>query len=214
MIKIENIAEYGIEPAIRGMRNPMNSWAKSDTKYLFDENMKVVPILGKNDRDLMLRLAAAGPEHRKFMRMMTVTMDITAPLYWWKEMDTYKVGTVCDSCSTMHKIHAKPFSIDDFSTEHLTMPMLEAFAAFIPNLENCRQEYLKCEDKIWWWNMIQMLPSSYNQRRTMQFNYEVLRNIYWQRKNHKLTEWRTFCETILSELRYPELITAGKETDT
>lgn len=210
MIQIENIAEYGIEAAIRGMRNPMNSWAKSDTQYLLDENMKTVPILGINDRDLMLRLVAAGPEHRKFMRMLVVSFDIVAPLYWWKEFDTYKVGTVCNSCSTMHKVHAKPFIPGDFSCEHMSFRSLTALLNTIDVLNIERENFNASQDKECWYQMIQLLPSSYNQRRTICTNYETLRNIYWQRRDHKLDEWRVFCEKLATELRYPMLITTSE----
>lgn len=214
MIKLENIETYGWEAAVRGMRNPMNSWDKSDSVILPTENIIDV---GKNDLALMKKLAAAGTDHRKFMRMINVTMDITAPLYWWKEFDTYKVGTVRDSCSTMHKIHAKEFTFADFSREHLctsdvqyyqvndteedeaidlSTSALEILGVTIQALNAYRKLYLKTNDKKFWRQMIQLLPSSYNQRATVQLNYEVLANMYKSRKNHKLDEWREFCKEI------------------
>ena len=234
MLKLENTEVLGWEAAIRGMRNPMNSWEKSDSSFedvfedpenFHDYYMKSVEI-GPNDIDLMTRLRNAGTDHRKFMRMITVYVDITGPLYWWKEFDTYKVGTVANSCSTMHKIHEKEFTLDDFSHDHLMewsdyedeakqfgpdrlcnfkFYMIDTIVA----LNNARELYLKTKDKKYWWQMIQLLPSSYNQRRTVMLNYEVLANIYKSRKNHKLDEWHTFCDWIES-LPYSELIT-GKE---
>lgn len=230
MIKIENIVlphENQWEAVIRGMRNPLNSWDKSDSKECRDLicgecNEGCLPysngfIIGSNDFDLMKRLDNAGTEHRKFMRMITVYIDITAPLYWWKEFDTYKVGTVANSCSTMHKIHAKEFELNDFSCEHLEtisrfdtdgeeykpyMVMKET----IKCLNACRKTFLETKDKTDWWQMIQLLPSSYNQKRTVMLNYEVLANMYRQRNRHKLDEWRTFCEWIKT-LPCSELIT-------
>ncbi len=209
MIKIENHEVSGFEAAIRGMRSPMNSWDKSDSN----------PIDGIGDRDLelMKNLVKAGSDHRKFMRFITVTVDVTAPLYWWKEYDTYKVGTVANSCSTMHKIHAKEFTLDDFSTEHLMVSGTEMMMRTIKVLNDCRNAYVNYDTwdnngydkplkKELWWQMIQLLPTSYNQRRTLLLNYEVLRNIYHARKNHKLDEWHGFCEWIES-LPYSELIT-------
>ena len=195
MIKIENVNVYGWEAAIRGMRNPMNSWDRSDSHAF---------LIGEEDRKLMHKLAKAGNEHAKFRRMLNVTMDITAPLYFWKEFDTYKVGTVSNSCSTMHKIHSKEFTLDDFSVEHLYTNNLEAFGTIISALNEAREVYLKTKEKEDWWQMIQLLPSSYNQRRTVQLNYEVLNHIYHQRKNHKLDEWREFCDYILKTLPYSE----------
>lgn len=189
MIKIENIETFGWEAAIRGMRNPMNSWDKSDT--WFTEHGASV---GPNDLKLMKTLIKAGTDHRKFLRMINVTMDITAPLYWWKEFDTYKVGTVANSCSTMHKIHEKEFTMDDFSHEHVVDSNLLWMIPY--ELNKYRDEYLKTKDKRYWWQMIQLLPSSYNQKRTVQLNYEVLMNMYKSRKNHKLDEWIDFCEEI------------------
>lgn len=250
MLKIENTEVMGWEAAIRGMRNPMNSWEKSDSRFSlledcgdcthcnlrFDECNEQQ--IGPNDLDLMTRLRNAGTDHRKFMRMITVYLDITAPLYWWKEFDTYKVGTVANSCSTMHKIADKEFTLEDFSHEHLIdaedfrmdnfesmiyedgqetewpriyfSSPLDDLKDTIAKLNLCRRLYLdesiKADRKIYWWQMIQLLPSSYNQRRTVMLNYEVLANIYKSRRNHKLDEWHTFCDWIES-LPYSELIT-------
>lgn len=247
MLTIEKTETYGWEAAIRGMRNPMNSWDKSDTKicdaYQVGEccggwiygicpyhdscengvwvNEFQSVHLGQNDFDLMKRLSKAGTDHRKFMRTIVVYCDITAPLYWWKEFDTYKVGAVANSCSTMHKIHSKEFEIDDFSHEHLIEG--EAFAfplgggwrgidarevlyCTIECLNNARKRYLETKNKKYWWQMIQLLPSSYNQKRTVMLNYEVLVNMYKSRKRHKLDEWRMFCDWI-ETLPYFELIT-------
>lgn len=235
MITITNVEIYGWEAAIRGMRNPMNSWNKNDSyfgdSYLEDENTYVKSHIGPNDLDLMKRLVKAGTDHRKFMRMITVSCDITAPLYWWKEFDTYKVGTVANSCSTMHKIADKKFTLDDFSYEHLieetpeelkewgvgvdwddashTIWPKDILELVIEGLNNCREAYLKTKNKKYWWQMIQLLPSSYEQKRTIMINYEVLANIYKSRKNHKLEEWTTFCYWI-EMLPYSELIT-GEE---
>ena len=240
MLKIENTEVLGWEAAIRGLRNPMNSWAKSDsawhpTENTFDEDDVPVTIasgfrVGPNDLDLMKRLSKAGSTDAKYRRMINVTADVTAPLYWWKEYDTYKVGTVANSCSTMHKIHSKEFTMEDFSHDHLLnaeCPLFEftwdngMFARnvqpidflqnfIVPALNICRQKYLETKNKDYWWQMIQLLPSSYNQRRTIQLNYEVLAAIYPKRKDHKLDEWHTFCDWIRS-LPYSELIT-GEET--
>lgn len=222
MLKIENVDVMGWEAAIRGMRNPMNSWDKSDShwSHLYDAPNAVMVIdenaflLGENDFDLMKRLRNAGTDHRKVMRMIIVYVDITAPLYWWKEFDTYKVGTVANSCSTMHKIHDKEFTREDFSHEHLFDFMtgdvellpIEILDYTINCLNLCRERYLKTNDKEYWWQMIQLLPSSYNQRRTIMLNYEVLANIYKSRRNHKLDEWHTLCDWIKG-LPYSELIT-------
>lgn len=237
MLKIENIDVMGWEAAIRGMRNPMNSWEKSDSEFNRDPdygcsgpcpcedfgNTCDCCTIGPNDLNLMARLRNAGTDHRKFMRMITVYMDITAPLYWWKEFDTYKVGTVADSCSTMHKIHAKEFTLSDFSHEHLTDEELYwwvdeeinvryrnsgvlSLLNTIDALNAARKKYLETKDKKYWWQMIQLLPSSYNQRRTVMLNYEVLANIYKSRRNHKLDEWKAFCKWIES-LPYSKLIT-------
>ena len=258
MLKLENTEVVGWEPAIRGMRNPMNSWEKSDSHYecheydkLSDDDKNVYLIdgyvPGPNDYQLMTQLRNAGTDHRKFMRMITVYVDITAPLYWWKEFDTYKVGTVANSCSTMHKIADKEFTLEDFSIEHLfdenSLPpyeeridieRCEPLAAIDVNGQRCyytpknfmnmmcnvlnhfRELYIICpnelvpEKKAYWWQMIQLLPSSYNQRRTVMLNYEVLANIYKSRKNHKLDEWHTFCDWI-ETLPYNEFITGRKE---
>lgn len=221
MIKFENTEVVGWGSAIRGMRNPMNSWGKSDSHR---DGCSRTPLcykskyynVGPNDLDLMTRLRNAGTDHRKFMRMITVYVDIIAPLYWWKEFDTYKVGTVANSCSTMHKIHAKEFTVDDFSHEHLFTEenlrydaepdSLKLLNTIIDALNVYRLAYLEEGDKSIWWQMIQLLPSSYNQHRTVMLNYEVLANIYKSRKNHKLDEWIDFCKWI-ENLPYSELIT-------
>lgn len=252
MLKIENTEVTGWEAAIRGMRNPMNSWKKSDSffcgspKCCFNDD-ECNPScarygqgfnIGDADLDLMTRLRNSGIDHRKFMRMITVYLDITAPLYWWKEFDTYKIGTVANSCSTMHKIHAKEFTLEDFSCEHLIGSPIPNFNKHVHVTEKAeagnkcysfgigatpicfmewvigvlnayRELYLETKDKDYWWQMIQLLPSSYNQRRTVMLNYEVLANIYKSRKDHKLDEWHTFCDWIKS-LPHSELIT-GKE---
>lgn len=239
MIKFEHTEVVGWRAAIRGMRNPLNSWGKSDTVNICllrqDECPNCVghmcdPMIGYNDMDLMKRLRNAGTDHRKFMRMLVVYVDITAPLYWWKEFDTYKIGTVANSCSTMHKIHAKEFALDDFSCEHLdhsidcasndpTYQMgdfyypeytsLDILKLTVEALNFHRKQYLETKDKKYWWQMIQLLPSSYNQKRTVMLNYEVLANIFAARRNHKLDEWKTLCEWIRT-LPYSELIT-GEE---
>lgn len=258
MIKIENVEVMGWEAAIRGMRNPKNSWDRSDSDYRpilckrcdncmsyqlekWDDceqceveqqtNANDGFMIGPNDLDLMTRLRNAGTDHRKFMRMITVYLDITAPLYWFKEFDTYKVGTVANSCSTMHKIADKEFTLEDFSCEHLVdamdiepecpellmdvTPYQDGSICFSPSgvlaytvrmLNICRNAYLKNKDKKYWWQMIQLLPTSYNQRRTVMLNYEVLANIYKSRRNHKLDEWHTFCDWI-ETLPYSQLIT-------
>lgn len=241
MIKVENTCVCGWEAAIRGMRNPLNSWDKSDSGYCqgrssFCNTCNLKPdddyapcylatemkgkefVVGVNDFDLMKRLVSAGSDHSKFMRMINVTVDVTAPLYWWKEADTYKVGTVRNSCSTMHKISAKEFTLDDFSHEHLIGDCIEFLTNIIDVLNEVRDAYIdydNIKDKLisditnkkdLWWQLIQLLPSSYNQRATLQLNYAVLRNIYHSRKNHKLDEWHTFCDWIES-LPYSELIT-------
>lgn len=224
MIKIENQEVVGFEHAIRGMRNPMNSHIKSDSCFCdlcvgrdVDEGYCPIDnsgrdidayynngcfVIGNNDLDLMKRLVKAGTDHRKFMRMIVVYADITAPLYWWKEYDTYKVGTVANSCSTMHKIHEKEFALDDFSHEHLLDVNLDVLNSIINGLNNMRYNYINfetlntpcyVEKKDYWWQMIQLLPSSYNQKRTVMLNYEVLKNMYHSRKTHKLDEWHTFC---------------------
>lgn len=237
MLKIENVEVMGWEAAIRGMRNPMNSWDKSDSfipcdvktkchectdnqrcaKYFCDGlAFRRNQFLGPNDLDLMKRLRAAGTDHGKFMRMITVYLDITAPLYWWKEFDTYKVGTVANSCSTMHKIHSKRFERDDFSIEHLKNcdehHWMVCMDNIISSLNVAREKFLETKDKKYWWQMIQLLPSSYNQRRTVMLNYEVLANMYKSRKNHKLDEWVEFCKWI-ETLPYSELITGEKKEE-
>ena len=199
MIKIENIDVYGFEAAIRGARNPMNSWDRMDSCYNNGEFE-----IGENDYKLLKNLTIAGPEHRKWNRMVTVTMDITAPLYWWKEYDTYKVGTVANSCSTMHKIQAKKFEMSDFSVEHLRS--LGVMHEVIDELNFYRDKFNKSKSKDDWWEMIQLLPTSYNQKRTVHLNYEVLGTIYHQRRHHKLDEWHVFCDTI-ETLPYSEFIT-------
>ena len=236
MLKIEKFKVLGWEHAIRGMRNPKNSWEKSDSGWepQFDTAQGPVAgefIIGPNDYTLMKNLRNAGTDHRKFMRMITVYLDITAPLYWWKEFDTYKVGTVANSCSTMHKIHAKEFTLEDFSCEHLLeqkdvnvpddsccnwnwegcgiIAPIDILEETISMLNRAREMFLETKDKKYWWQMIQLLPTSYNQKRTVMLNYEVLANIYKSRRNHKLDEWHTFCDWI-EELPYSELIT-GKE---
>ena len=216
MIKIENIDVYGFEAAIRGARNPMNSWDRMDSGYNNGEFE-----IGENDYKLLKNLTIAGPEHRKWNRMVTVTMDITAPLYWWKEYDTYKVGTVANSRSTMHKIQAKEFELDDFSRDHLYEEengWIEdeygykwccaptCLETTINTLNAYRYQYNKTKDKKYWWQMIQLLPSSYNQKRTVHLNYEVLGTMYHQRRHHKLDEWVEFCDTIKT-LPYSEFIT-------
>lgn len=254
MLKIENTEVTGWEAAIRGMRNPMNSWEKSDSIFVEDgeyhdicgnsgpyngtvTDTETFFEIGEKDFDLMTRLRNSGTDHRKFMRMITVYLDITAPLYWWKEYDTYKVGTVANSCSTMHKIHDKEFTLGDFSHEHLIsncngdnnnaiwykdppkngpidcpimFSPLDALRITIGVLNTNRKAYIETKDKKYWQQMIQLLPSSYNQRRTVMLNYEVLANIYKSRRNHKLDEWHTFCDWI-KNLPYSELITGEKK---
>lgn len=213
MLKIENAEVLGWEHAIRGMRNPKNSWEKSDsTFHLMIDDDKAEDFIGENDLKLMTTLRNAGTDHRKFMRMITVYLDITAPLYWWKEFDTYKVGTVVNSCSTMHKIAAKEFTLEDFSHEHLQEDSVAVLETVIHTLNVHRNWFnnkVLDDPKIDWWQMIQLLPSSYNQKRTVMLNYEVLANIYKSRRHHKLDEWHTLCDWI-EGLPYSELIT-GKE---
>lgn len=192
MIEIQRVSVMNLENAIRGARNPMNSWAKSDSSY--DENGSYV--LGENDLGLARKLCRAGSDHRKFIRQIFVSADITAPLYWWKEYDTYKVGTVANSTSTMHKIHSNPFRAEDFSCEKMNPETREYFESVIAFLEKIRVKYNETKDKTDWYSMIQLLPTSYNQMRTCTFNYENLGNIYHARKNHKLDEWHTFCDWI------------------
>ena len=235
MLKIENFEVMGWEHAIRGMRNPMNSWDKSDSYFTqvvdceTDLKANAEHFVGDNDHQLMMSLAKGGPVHAKYRRMITVYLDITSPFYWWKEFDTYKVGTVANSCSTMHKIHAKEFTLEDFSCEHLIDDIHECWADNIEAGPECRStplniledvvfalnqyrdKFLETKDKKYWWQMIQLLPTSYNQKRTVMLNYEVLHNIYHSRKNHKLDEWHVFCDWIES-LPYSELITGQEET--
>ncbi|MBO5945734.1 MAG: hypothetical protein J6Q69_03935 [Clostridia bacterium] len=206
MLKVERISVMNMENAIRGARNPLNSWAKMDSYY----NEKGDFILGENDLSLATRLAKAGSDHRKYLRQIMVSMDITAPLYWWKEFDTYKVGTVANSTSTMHKIQAKEFSRDDFSCEKLTGKSVEVMDAVIAALEEERVKFIETKDKANWINMIQLLPSSYNQMRTVTMNYEVLINIYYARKTHKLSEWHVLCDEI-KKLPYAENLILIKE---
>lgn len=211
MIKIENIDVYGWEAAIRGMRNPKNSWDRSDSKYEMYVDGEWHYEIGENDLALMKNLSAAGTDHAKFLRMINVTMDITAPLYWWKEHDQYKVGTTTNSCSTMHKIQDREFTLDDFSIENLYEDVIQnPFNKIIDCLNFFREIYLLNKDKDDWWQMIQLLPSSYNQKRTVQLNYAVLKNMYFARRNHKLDEWHTFCNTVLS-LPYFEAICVDTE---
>lgn len=253
MIRLTNTKTYGWEAAIRGMRNPMNSWEKSDSWFslyknyfdwesggfeshdIYDKSeffdLGELPFIqglsiGPNDHDLMMKLAKGGSVHAKYRRMINVTVDILAPLYWWKEFDTYKVGTVANSCSTMHKIHAKEFTLDDFSHEHLTRLAdghdahetaikddicytypIDVLWEIIDILNHNRAKFLETKDKRYWWQMIQLLPSSYNQLRTVQLNYEVLSGIYISRKDHKLDEWREFCEWMEKDLPHSEIIT-------
>jgi hypothetical protein len=192
MIKVERISVCNLENAIRGARNPMNSWSRMDSYY----NEKGEYILGENDLALASKLAAAGSDHRKFLRQIIVSMDITAPLYWWKEFDTYKVGTVANSTSTMHKIQAKEFSREDFSCDRLTDDALAVLDSLIAYLEGERVKFNETKDRSSWHNMIQLLPSSFNQMRTVSMNYEVLINIYYARRSHKLAEWHTLCDVI------------------
>jgi hypothetical protein len=232
MIKIENTDVYGFEAAIRGMRNPMNSWDISDSGYCEGrsarcDNCPIAPdeyslchsalvnegklyVVGEKDFALMKQLVRAGSDHSKFMRMITVTCDITAPMYWWAEMDTYKVGTVRNSCSKMHTIHKRDLTMDDFSTDHLYEDEICAMQELIDRINCNRQCFMDTGIKQDWWQIIQLLPSSYNQRATWQANYAVLRNIYHARKSHKLNEWHDFCTWIKSDLPYSELITEGE----
>ena len=242
MLKIENVEVMGWEHAIRGMRNPKNSWEKSDSEFevLYDDIPGSIEVknediwfsyIGPKDKDLMMTLRNAGTDHRKFMRMITVYLDITAPLYWWKEFDTYKVGTVANSCSTMHTIHKREFDRNDFSSEHVmricekntpvvyhpsgntALAPIDVLDITIAMLNKARDLYLQTKDKQYWWQMIQLLPSSYNQKRTVMLNYEVLANMYKSRKDHKLDEWHDFCDRI-KELPYSELITGSRKIPT
>lgn len=207
MLKAERISVMNIENAVRGARNPLNSWDRSDSHY--DENGNY--ILGENDLSLCMRLAKSGSDHRKYLRQIFVSIDITAPLYWWKEFDTYKVGTVANSCSTMHKIHSKPFELDDFSHERMDEGSVEVLKVLIDHLEKERQKFCgNKEDRTPWHNMIQLLPTSYNQMRTVTLNYENLINIYYARKNHKLAEWHVLCDAI-AQLPYARELIMIKE---
>lgn len=206
MLKVEKVSVVNMENAIRGARNPMNSWARMDSYY----NEKGEYVLGENDLALASKLAAAGSDHRKFLRQIIVSMDITAPLYWWKEFDTYKVGTVANSTSTMHKIQAKEFEREDFSCDRLTDDALAVLDSLIAYLEGERVKFNETKDRTYWHNMIQLLPSSYNQLRTVSMNYEVLINIYYARRSHKLAEWHTLCEAI-EKLPYADKLILVKE---
>ena len=212
MIKITDTQVFGWEAAIRGMRNPLESWDKSDSFWQcvdydsLNENDIYEYEIGPNDLSLMMKLRNAGTDHRKFMRMITVYVTITAPLYWWKEFDTYKVGTVANSCSTMHTIHKKEFTTEDFSNEHLDRESYNLLEAIVANLNICRKRYLNSKNKDEWWQMIQLLPSSYNQKRTVMLNYETLYRIHESRTGHKLDEWNIMCKWIES-LPYSELLT-------
>lgn len=212
MIKIERTKVYGWEPAIRGARNPMNSWERSDTVYDVAGKELPVPMIGPNDMSLLHRLSVSGSDHGKFLRMITVAVDLTAPLYWWKEFDTYKVGTVANSCSTMHKIHAKVFEMDDFSHEHMTSNSRKLLKTVIMTLNMYRDKYTRLKNKRDWQQMIQLLPSSYNQLRTVTLNYEVLKRIYFARRHHRLEEWHVLCDWI-EELPYFKEIVLEGETD-
>ena len=209
MLKVERISVMNFENAIRGARNPLNSWARMDSYYDEDGNY----ILGENDLSLAKKLAKAGSDHRKFLRQIMVSMDITAPLYWWKEFDTYKVGTVANSTSTMHKIQAKEFTREDFSCDRMTDDCLAALDAVIAYLESERVRFVETKDKSAWHNMIQLLPSSYNQMRTVTMNYEVLINMYYARRYHKLAEWHTLCDAILALPYASELICVKENTE-
>jgi len=208
MLKVEKISVVNMENAIRGARNPMNSWARMDSYY----NEKGEFILGENDLALASKLAAAGSDHRKFLRQIIVSMDITAPLYWWKEFDTYKVGTVANSTSTMHKIQAKEFTREDFSCDRLTGDALSVLDNLIAYLEGERVKFNETKDRAYWHNMIQLLPSSFNQMRTVSMNYEVLINIYYARRTHKLAEWHTLCEAI-ENMPYADKLILVKENN-
>lgn len=220
MIKIDKTEVFGWESAIRGMRNPMNSWDKSDSKWYYNDDCDWEDkfVVGSNDLKLMKSLSKAGADHGKFLRMINVTCDINAPLYWWKEFDTYKVSTVANSCSTMHKIHAKDFTFADFSCEHLYTTLGESYEAMdcltdvIDCLNKYRKLYLETKEKFWWWQMIQLLPSSYNQKRTIQLNYQVLKNMYNARKSHKLDEWKLLCKWC-ETLPYFKEICLGEDDD-
>ena len=216
MIEISNTEIHGWEPAIRGMRNPMNSWGKSDSyhTYVVDDHDCEAPFeffVGTEDLKLMKNLAKAGTDHRKYLRMIVVYADINAPLYWWKEFDTYKIGTVANSCSTMHKIHSRDLTIKDFSTDHLDVLGKRIIEMAVLAINDARAAYLKSNCKADWYQMIQLLPSSYNQKRTVMLNYEVLANMYKSRKNHKLDEWKRFCNWIEDWLPYSSKLITGKD---
>ena len=206
MLKVERISVMNFENAIRGARNPMNSWDRMDSYYADDGSF----ILGENDLSLAQRLAKAGSDHRKFLRQIFVSLDITAPLYWWKEFDTYKVGTVANSCSTMHKIQAKEFVLEDFSCDRMSGAALPVMESVVACLEEQRKLFLETKDVAYWHNMIQLLPSSYNQKRTVQLNYQVLKAMYHARKAHKLDEWKSFCSWI-ETLPYAKELIVGEE---
>ena len=203
MLSLKNTSVMNFENAIRGARNPLNSWGRMDSHTEPDGSF----VFGPNDLDLAMRLAKAGSDHRKYLRMVFVSVDVTAPLYWWKEYDTYKVATVANSTSTMHKIHSKPFSMDDFSCDHMTDGTKKFMETVVAELENIRLRFKETKSKDDWYDMIQLLPSSYNQMRTCTFNYETLINIYRARKNHKLAEWHTFCDWIETLPYAEQLIT-------
>lgn len=209
MIKIEKTDVMNFENAMRGARNPLNSWARSDSFY--DENGNYV--LGENDLSLSKRLCKAGTDHRKFVRMIYVCVDVTAPLYWWKEYDTYKVSTVANSTSTMHKIHSKPFELSDFSTDHMNEDGIKAMEKVVETLEDLRLKYIETKDKSYWYTMIQLLPSSYNQMRTCTLSYENLFNIYFARRNHKLDEWHEYCDWIYSLPYVAEFLQLDETSD-
>ena len=204
MLKVDHISVMNFENAMRGARNPLNSWARGDSFYDGQGNF----VMGENDLSLATRLCSAGSDHRKFIRQILVSVDITAPMYWWKEFDTYKVGTVANSTSTMHKIHAKPFELSDFSVDHMTAESLAEFEKFVAYLETVRLRYIETKDKTHWYDLIQLLPSSYNQMRTVTLNYEVLASMYYARRSHKLDEWHTLCDAILTLPYAKELIGA------
>ena len=209
MLKVERVSVMNLENAIRGARNPMNSWGRMDSGY----DGAGAYVLGENDLALAVRLCAAGSDHRKFLRQILVSMDITAPLYWWKEFDTYKVGTVANSTSTMHKLHAKPLEVGDFSTDHLTPASLAQFTRYVSYLEEVRRRFVEGGDKADWYDLIQLLPASYDQLRTVTLNYEVLVNLYYARRGHKLDEWHTLCDEILKLPYARQLLgAAGGET--
>ena len=202
MLTLKNTSVMNFENAIRGARNPLNSWGRMDSHTEPDGSF----VFGPNDLDLAMRLAKAGSDHRKYLRMVFVSVDVTAPLYWWKEYDTYKVATVANSTSTMHKIHSKPFSMDDFSCDHMTDGTKKFMETVVAELENIRLRFKETKSKDDWYDMIQLLPSSYNQMRTCSFNYETLINIYYARKDHKLAEWHTFCDWALELPYFKELL--------